>query len=629
MTLHLSQSYLPDSGAEHGGFRFRLRNTGTEPVTLSKLCYASMTRLRDDVRVEGASVARKFANHVELVPDSPVTLEPGSVWEIVVDGLTHKPTNRTQGAMAAWGEGQNGAPYKTTAGDLQPPEGTPRGPLKDWPAGRVEMPLCLLPWPVELEVAEVTEGGLYRPAEGTDPAPFVTVTALHRRLFPADPSPFTLEEAPGAWPVQTETGDLPPEGYRLDFGETVTLTHADEAGLRHGLIALAQMAHAARTDARFRLPARGHIADHPRHAWRGSHLDVARNFMEAGRVSRFIDILAWHRMTHLHWHLSDDEGYRLPSERFPELSTMGATRGTEGALPPQYADGPGGQSGHYSREEVDALVAQASELGVTVIPEIDMPGHVTAILAAIPELRDPEEEVDSYRSVQGYPNNALNPALERTYEVVGHLLDELCEMFPGPVLHIGGDEVDHASWSRSPAAQRLAEEKGIDGAMGLQSHFLRRVQKMVHERGRIMGGWDECAEGGGIEPERTLLCAWQKVETTAKLMSEGYDVIATPGQAYYLDMVEAAGWDVAGTSWAGVSSPEHCYTFEASEGLPEGPGKLLGVQAGIWCEHINSTARFNAIVFPRLSAIAEAGWTPSERKDWPRFAALSHLMPQL
>jgi hexosaminidase len=333
-------------------------------------------------------------------------------------------------------------------------------------------------------------------------------------------------------------------------------------------------------------------------------------------------------MTHLHWHLTDDEGWRLPSKAFPDLPRIGGKRGTQ-QLPPQYADGPGGQEGAYTREQVDAVVTRAAEYGITVMPEIDMPGHVTAMLAAVPGITDPDEPADSYRSIQGYPNNALNPGVERVYEVVETIIDELCEMFPSPVIHVGGDEVDHASWAKSPAAAELSNRERLNGTMELQAYFMRRVHQMLASRGRILGGWDECAEGGGVNAEGTLLFAWQKVETTASLIEQGYDVICTPGQAYYLDMVQAAGWNEIGAAWAGVSTPEGSYRFEPSEGLPDGPVRLVGVQTGIWCESINSVRRFNHMVFPRLSAVAEAGWTSPENKDWSRFAALSHLMPQL
>ena len=620
--LHLEQAYA--EGADHGGFRFGLWNGSGRAVTAARLCYASMTRLADDARVAPGRVARKFANHVEIAFDPPREIAPGAALKVRIDGLTHAPTNRSQGAMAAWIIGPDGAETAAACGDLEPPEGRARGPVKDWPAG-VPGDLAVLPWPAAVRVGGLGPAPVLVSAEDADPAPFALVAALHRRLFPSAPAPLALGGRGRR--VRPVAAGHPPGGYALRFGEEVTLEHSDADGLRHGLITLAQLAHGARADLRLRFPASGAIEDAPRHGWRGCHLDVARNMRSAGEVRRLLDVMAWQKMNRFHWHLSDDEAYRLPSRAFPALSDVGARRGAGAPLPPQYADGPVGQVGHYSEAEVAEVVAHAAALGIEVVPEIDMPGHVTAILAAIPGLRDPDEPEDGYRSIQGYPNNALNPALERTYEVVGTLLDEVCAMFPGPVIHVGGDEVDEAAWQASPAARALGERLGVEGAMPLQSHFLRRVQEMVHARGRTFGGWDECALGGGIAPKRTVLMAWQRAELTARLVSEGYDVVATPGQAYYLDMVQGAGWDAHGTSWAGPVPIAQSYAHEAAEGLPDGPGRLLGVQAGIWSEHLRDMDRLRDMVHPRLSAVAEAGWTPAEAKDPDRFMALARLMP--
>jgi len=358
-------------------------------------------------------------------------------------------------------------------------------------------------------------------------------------------------------------------------------------------------------------------------------LDVSRNFIAADRVRRVVDIMAWHRMNRLHWHLTDDEGWRVPISGLPQLTEIGAMRARGLELVPQYGDGPDGQSGAYSPDDVRSIVEHAAQVGIEVMPEVDMPGHMTALLAAMPQLRDPQEPADSYRSIQGYPNNALNPGIEAVWPALEKVLDGLVELFPFAFIHVGGDEVDQASWAKSPAAQALVEREGLaPGAAALQGYFMRRVQALLRARGRRLAGWDECADGGGVAPD-ALLFAWQTREKTAALIANGYEVVCTPGQSYYLDMIEADGWDAPGSSWAGVSTPQDCYGYEAADGLPDGPGRLAGVQAAMWCEHINSVARFNDIAFPRLSAVAEAGWTTSAGKDWSRFAALARMMPQL
>ena len=796
--LRLEQAFEDAPG--HGRLRFRLHNLGPHPVAPERLCYASMTRLAADVAVEGGRLLRRFGSLGEIAAPDGLTIPPGGVWEVVLAGLTHAPTNRTQGAMAAWVETARG-PIAADTGDLRPPrptepaaaarlptpssasampgsdsppiaparapdrtgptapareetpsasaEGSPRAEAPDAPPpdeppsaaaeepararaspataradeavatrpppsatgpGTMEArpptgqaasdtpgdrpspraasdgfeapstpsaqaamggrgpeagppphppapalapdaavpqaaassrggvpaaafaaaapPLGLLPWPAEVSVGALGPAALLHPAPDADPAPFAAVAALHRRLFPVAPGPLGLDPVPGGRAVRTaRDGSIAPGGYALDLSDPIVLAHPDPDGLRHGLVALAQMAHAARTDPRFAVPGSGRIADRPRHAWRGTHLDVARNFHPAGTVARLIDVLAWHRMNRLHLHATDDEGWRLPSAAFPRLTEIGAVRGRGLPLPPQYADGPGGQAGHYTAGDIRALVAQGEALGVTLVPEIDVPGHSTALLAALPELRDPGEPPDSYRALQSYPNNALNPGLERTYAVLETILGEVADLFPSAVLHLGGDEVPPGAWSASPAAAALAAREGLSGAPALQSHFMRRVQGIVRGLGRTMGGWDECAGGGGVEPEGALLFAWQSAGVTAALIAAGHDVIATPGEAYYLDMADRPGWDAAGTSWAGAVAAEDTYRFEV--GAPEGPGRLLGVQACLWAEHLVSTRRLDAAAFPRLSAVAEAAWTPPGAKSWPRFETLAPLMPRL
>ncbi|PYE85673.1 beta-N-acetylhexosaminidase [Pseudoroseicyclus aestuarii] len=629
MTLRLDQTYR--DGAKFGALVLRLHNLGDAPLRPVRLCYASMTRPANDVAVTGGSFRRRFANHVEVDAAPSTEIAPGEVWEVVMDGLTHAPKNRTQGVLAAWIETADGDRIEAEIGELQPAPGQSRGPQRDYPEGEAALPYAVLPWPATVACDGRSKAAVLVPAADAPKAPFAAVAALHRRLFPVAPQVISLDPVEDSATVTVaKDGALPAGGYALAFdGAAITLRHSDAEGLRHGLITLAQMSHAAQTDSRFALPESGTIEDAPRHGWRGCHIDVARNFRDAEKIARFVDILAWHKLNRMHWHLTDDEGWRLPIPAYPDLAERGGKRGPGTDLDPQYADGPKGQEGRYTVEEVKALVAQGESLGVTLMPEIDTPGHVTALLKTIPGLLDPEEPEDSYRSVQGYPNNALNPALPKTYEVMEVVIDALCDLFPSEVLHMGGDEVDKASWAQSPAAQALREEKGLDGTMGLQSYFLRRVQEMIAAKGRRMGGWDECAEGEGIDPENGVIFAWQKVESVAAMIEDGYDVVAMPGQAYYFDMVQGEGWDAPGAAWAGTVSPKQTYDYEATAGLPEGPGRLIGVEGAIWTETIYTTERFNEMVFPRLSALAEAGWSPAEAKDWTRFCALSRLMPQL
>ena len=628
MTLHLTQGWTAAPEGTFGSLHIRLHNLGDADLRPVSVCYTCLARIDETTDVTGGTVVRNEGSFVELIPDGPVPA--GGTWALHLRGLVHRATTRMQGVLSAWVTLKSGATVRATIGDLENLDGGARGPGVDWPEGALDLPLALLPWPAEAAIEAWRDAPVLHPAEGTDPRPFHVVASLHRRLFPADPAPLAVAPVRDGLPVAaTSDATLPPGGYRLTFGPRVALAHADADGLRHALIALAQMAHAARIDPRFRFPATGSIADHPRFGWRGVMLDVVRNFFPVATNLRLLDIMAWLKLNRLHWHLTDDEGWRMPSRAFPALNDTGASRGPDRPMPPQYGDGPEGQAGFYTEADVARVLDHAATLGIEVMPEVEMPGHAASLLAAIPGLRDPDEPNAAYRSVQGHTNNALNPGLPRSAEVARTLLDEAARLFPFGTIHVGADEVELSAWTRSPAARAFASEHGLTGTHEMQAHFLRGVQAHLAARGRRIGAWDEAAEGGGIAPDTALLFAWRSVERTAELMRQGYDVVATPGQAYYLDMIAAPGWDARGISWAGAAPPEATYAFEPSAGLPDGPGRLMGVQAAIWTEYLRDEAAINAMAFPRLAAVAEAGWTPPEGKDWPRFCALSRLVPQL
>lgn len=420
--------------------------------------------------------------------------------------------------------------------------------------------------------------------------------------------------------------------YGIDFApDRIVLRASGGLGRWYGLITLAQLHHAAQAEPQtFGFPATGSIIDGPRYGWRGSHLDVSRQFYPIEQVRRFIDILAWNKMNVLHWHLTDDEGWRIEIKAFPELTTVGNRRGPTEPGSPQLGTGVESVTGFYTQAEIAALVAHAGRVQVGVMPELDVPGHSAALLTALPHLSDPGEPRESYFSGQGFPNNALNPAMPEVYDVLETIFGEVAALFPFPYLHIGGDEVAHQAWMASPKAVALMASEGLDGKAALQSYFLRRIKTMLDGLGKRLAGWNEVSHGGGVEREGTLLTIWERTHLGPELAREGYEVIMSPGEAYYLDMARSNAWLEPGHHWAGTVPVEKSYAFEAAESFPdELEHRLKGLQAGIWGENLTSRDRFNHMVFPRLGAVAEAAWTKSENKNWLRFAAQSRLMPHL
>ncbi|WP_417691315.1 beta-N-acetylhexosaminidase [Roseibium sp.] len=633
----LENSWHPLDGELTGGFSMVLHNMSDQAISDFRLVFTSLTRVTENAVCENATFLRRNANFHEVAPLSGVSLAPGACWAFKIDGLHRPAKHRTDGAKSAYVTLSDGTHHTCAVGDLML-EGRHSEPApKLLPEGKVSAPYFMQPWPksVTLSAGETYPVALCLADEaGAEAAKAVQgVQALFQRLFPTAHVPFALKPVNEGRTLSLITDStLEDVAYKLTFSpDEVVLTYAASTGLQYGLTTLAQLLHGARIDAdTFSFPVEGVIEDSPRYGWRGCHLDVSRQFYPTTDVTRLIDILAWFKMNIFHWHLSDDEAWRLEIKAYPQLTTLGATRGPDEILLPQLGNAAEPVVGFYSQDEVKVIVAHAASLSVEVVPEIDIPGHNAATLAVLQHLTDGQEAPDSYHSVQGFPNNALNPAIEETYDFLAKVFDEMVALFPSKYLHIGGDEVADGSWMASPLAKKLMQSEGLDGTFGLQSYFMKRIQHMLAERGRQIAGWDEVSHGGGVDPKGTLLMAWQKPEVGIALAKQGYDVVMTPGQAYYLDMVQDDAWQEPGASWAGTVPPAHSYAYEAEGDFPEDlRPHMKGVQACIWCEHFLSTDYFNRLVFPRLCAVAEAGWTPKANKDWLRFAAIAPLAPKL
>ncbi len=634
MTLFLENSWTPAPGGE-GLWTVTLHNLSDETITGFTLSLTTITRIMPLHEITNMRLLRRVANFHECAPPEGLTLSPGDSWRFSASGLNRRPFHRNDAAKTAWVTLASGERRTVQTGDLTLTHEPPSLPPPRLPEGRLTLPFALLPWPNRID-AEPGDAPVMLHVEPdaklADKRLALTVDALHARLFPAARHLFQLSPIAGSRELRfAEDNSIPPEGYRLDFSESITLFSSAEPGRRHGLISLAHMLHGAFSNPAFRFPASGIIADSPRYGWRGSHLDVSRHFWTHEEVRRFIDILAWHKMNLFHWHLTDDEGWRAEIRAYPQLTDAGATRGADrpGMLP-QLGDGAQDRGGYYTQDQMRAVVAHAGALGVEVMPEIETPGHAACVLAALPFLTDPDEEPGSYAPVQGYPNNAWNPGIPETFEVLEAIIGELAAIFPSRLFHIGGDEVAGNAWMASPMARALMQREGLAGTFELQSWFAGRVKKLLGRHGKIMVGWNELAHGGGVDPRDTVLMAWENPDVGIELAQQGYDVVMTPGQAYYMDMVQGPDWLENGVGWAGPVPPQQTYEYEAEGAFPEAlRHRMRGIQACIWCEHFTTKAWFNDMVFPRLPAVAEAAWTEKTEKDWLRFAAQVRLHPTL
>ena len=609
-----------------------LVNVGASPLADFRLAFTSLFRIEGADAVSGGTLVDQLSNNHEIAPPEGFVLAPGATWRITADRVSHDLRHYTYGPKSAWLILSDGALVPVAATPMTRggvPGGPSRAAAPTGPLPADAPPIAVLPHPAHVAVV----GARPLPAAlafagGPNEArtEYDSVAALAGRLLPGPP---LFAEAGLACSAEIDPV-LGPEAYRLAFGDDgVRLAAAGVGGFAYGWITLAQILHGARTvPSDFTFPATGVIDDAPRFAFRGAHLDVARQFYSVEDLRRFLDVLAWNKLNVLHLHLSDDEGWRLDIPGYPALAEVAAWRGAGLALPPLLGSGLAPYGGVYSADDIAGLVARAGSLGIAIVPEIDIPGHCHSVLEAIPSLRDPGE-TGVYRSIQGFPNNALNPAMEETYVFLEAVFAEVARLFPSPWLHVGGDEVAEDAWLGSPLARALMAEHGWSDSHQLQSHFLKRVQAILRRLGRRTGAWEEAALGGGVAADRAYLVAWRRSESGRALAEAGYDVVLAPAEHVYFDMAQRDDFSEPGASWAGTVPLSATYGFDPGGDWPEAlRARLVGVQSCLWSENLGDRALFDHLVHPRLSALAETAWTPAAGKSWPRFLATHPLMPR-
>lgn len=365
------------------------------------------------------------------------------------------------------------------------------------------------------------------------------------------------------------------------------------------------------------------ISDAPRFRYRGMMLDCARHFHTTEQVKRLINQLALYKFNVFHWHLTDDEGWRIEIKAFPELTRAGAWRGPEEALEAQYSHLSGRHGGYYSQEEIRSVIDYAAERGITVIPEIDIPGHCRAAIHSLPHLlRDPDDD-SVYRSVQHYDDNILSPALPGTYRFLDAVLSEVAALFPAPYVHIGGDEVPEGAWTDSARCLALMSEQGYTDTKELQGHLLRYAEQTLRSLGKRMLGWEEVQHGNKVSKD-TVIFSWLSEEAALRCAGEGYDVVLQPGQTTYLDMVQGFAPNEPGMNWAGINTLEKTYRYDPLAQVADHDPirqRILGIQCALWCERIADTGRMEYMLYPRLTALAEAAWTEKSLRNWEDYLA--------
>ncbi len=425
----------------------------------------------------------------------------------------------------------------------------------------------------------------------------------------------------------------PADGYSLVVAnDGATITAGDFGGLLYGGVTLWQLgAPATPGDAPAVSIAATRIEDAPRFGWRGLMLDSARHYQSPEFIKRFIDWMAAHKLNVFHWHLTDDQAWRLEIKAFPRLTEIGAWRVPAGAAAQADIDPATGKprlyGGFYTQDTVREIVAYAQARNIVIVPEIDAPGHASAAVAAYPELGvtdAPGSAVPTVPSDWGIYPTLFNTE-DATLAFFGTVFDEVMDLFPGLYIHVGGDEAVKDEWKASPSTQARMAALGLHDEEELQSWFITQLEKTLNARGRRLIGWDEILEGG-LAPNATVM-SWRGVEGAIEAARLGHDAVMTPGPTLYFDYRQSPDDGAPGRSTS--VSLRDIYDFDPTPDAmtPEQAKRVLGVQANIFTEHMRDESRVEYMTFPKASALAELAWTAHERLDWTGFRA--RLEPQL
>ncbi len=414
------------------------------------------------------------------------------------------------------------------------------------------------------------------------------------------------------------------EAYRLEVSPAkITIKASAPAGAFYAVQTLRQLLpshfEGGRPQEAFPIPS-VLINDAPRFPYRGMHLDVGRHFFPVDFIKKYIDLLAMHKLNRFHWHLTEDQGWRIEIKKYPKLQEIAAWR--KETLIGHYSDQPhkfDGKryGGYYTQDEVREVVRYAAERHITVIPEIELPGHSLAALSAYPELActpGPFEAATKW----GIFEDVYCPK-EETFEFLENVLAEVIELFPSEYIHIGGDECPKTRWKTCAHCQALIQKEGLKDEHGLQSYFIRRIERFLNSKGRQIIGWDEILEGG-LAPNATVM-SWRGVSGGIAAAKQGHKVIMTPTSHCYLDYYQS---DNPGEPLAigGFLPLEKVYGYEPiPEELSAQEGRfILGAQGNVWTEYIPTPEKVEYMAFPRAIAIAELTWTPKEKKNYEDFA---------
>ena len=422
-----------------------------------------------------------------------------------------------------------------------------------------------------------------------------------------------------------EKHNLNSESYKILIDKhSVTIHYSDYAGKFYAIITLIQLINFYKTN----LPL-GFIEDTPVLNWRGMHLDCARQFYSIQEIKRLLDYMSYFKLNRFHWHLTDNEAWRIELSKYPNLTKVGAFRGYNEKIPPFYGTGYSKSGGYYTRTEIKDLIDYAKRRNIEIMPEIDLPAHSWTLLQIMPELRDQTSNISS-EDVGNYPDNTINPALEETHTFLKNILEELSEIFSFHIIHVGVDERPKESWEGSPKVIEYMKKNNISSFDELQDDYMNKIISTLKDNQKLTAAWNEAAlpphndigsSGSAGKVDKTcIIFAWEHPDVGIMSAKNGFKTVLCPGQKTYFDMAHNNSTFERGICWAATIEVKEVFDWQPlKEYQPKEIENVLGIQGQLWSETITDKDYFDAMINPRLATLAEIAWSSKAKRTWSQF----------
>ncbi len=609
---------LTNSINEDGQFCSTLKNSSDIILDNFLICFSLLAPLNS---IDNCHVTNQVGGYVEISQHNKSSLLPGQDWSFkyAYEYSRHKPMNHTWGPQGVFLKLHDGSIISVYVNDLNFQTLSSKAPIaKNIFDKSFDISLRLVPHPCEW-IPSAGVCNLSQPLNLLfDDSEIITsavssASELGKRLnldiySSNNITDFIDSNTTLMIKVQKH---IPSSSYILVItSDVIELTASDEQGLFYGLVTLLQL-----NQTYHKLIPCGTINDQPRFNWRGQHLDCARHFYAVESILKLLDLMCLFKLNKFHWHGTDDESFRFKLDSNPELATATAKRGDSLLVPPIFGSGPSPTGGSYDSSDINRIIERASSNYIDVMPEFDLPGHNLSLIQLFPSTRDPRDKSNEV-SVQGYFKNTLNPAMPDTYSIIEPLIDDLCNLFPGEYIHLGGDEMPPDSWTESPEVNDLKKKYNLQTNKDVLSWFINKLSARVESNGKKTATWQEAEDGSYLEKKSDkLLFAWQNLESGYKLARKGFKVVLCPAEHIYFDMAQSQTYSDRGVNWAAIVSLEDTVDWQIiPSDEPELESNIEGIQGHLWSETITQDSHMEAMLCPRIIGLSESAWTPDGSK---------------